>query len=82
MIIAIFIGYAIISIIQALKASESIAGDITLNQFYEMIDNEEVEKINLNKNDNIITIYAKDGNLYETINPDSDTFCKILWRKE
>ena len=81
LIILIFIGYAIVSVIQALKASESIAGDITLNQFYEMIDNEEVEKINLNKNDNIITVYAKDGNLYETLNPDSDTFLQDIMEK-
>lgn len=81
LIIAIFIGYAIVSIIQALKASESIAGDITLNQFYEMIDNEEVEKINLNKNDNIITVYTKDGKLYETLNPDSDTFLQDIMEK-
>ena len=81
LIIAIFIAYAIISIIQALKSSESIAGDITLNQFYEMIDNEEVEKINLNKNDNIITVYAKDGKLYETLNPDSDTFLQDIMEK-
>ncbi len=80
-IIAIFVAYAIMSIFQAVKLSESIDGDITLNQFYEMIDNGDVKKINLNKGDNIITIYTDDGNVYETLNPDSDTFLQDIMEK-
>lgn len=81
LIIVIFIVYTIVSVVQALKTSESIAGDITLNQFYELIDNGKVEKINLNKSDNIITVYTKDGNLYATLNPDSDTFLQDVMEK-
>lgn len=80
-IIAIFVAYAIMSIFQSVKLSESIDGDITLNQFYEMIDNDNVEKINLNKGDNIITVYAKDGSVYETLDPDSDTFLQEIMEK-
>ena len=80
-IIAIFVAYAIMSIFQSVKLSESIDGDITLNQFYEMIDNDNVEKINLNKGDNIITVYAKDGSVYDTLDPDSDTFLQEIMEK-
>lgn len=81
MIIGIFIVYAIIGIIQALKSAEAIDGDVTLNQFYEMIDNGEVDKINLNKADNIITIHTNDDKLYETLNPDSDTFLQDIMER-
>lgn len=82
LVIIVFVIYSIISVIQALKAAKSIAGNITLQQFYDMIDNGEVESINLNKNDDIITIYAKDGNLYETVNPNSDTFLQDIMEKD
>lgn len=81
LIIAIFIGYAIVAVIQAKKASESKAGDITLNKFYEMIDNGEVEKININRADEVVTIYAKNGKLYETMNPNSDKFLENVMKK-
>ena len=80
-IIAIFVAYALMSIFQSVKLSESRDGDITLNQFYEMIDNDNVEKINLNTGDNIITVYAKDGSVYETLDPDSDTFLQEIMEK-
>lgn len=81
LIIAIFIGYAIVAVIQAKKASESKAGDITLNKFYEMIDNGDVEKININRADEVVTIYTKDGKLYETMNPNSDKFLENVMKK-
>lgn len=81
MIVIIFVMYAIVSVFQAIKTAETIAGDITLTEFYEMVDNGEVEKINLNKADNIITIYTTDGKLYETVNPDSDTFLQETMEK-
>lgn len=81
LIIIIFVLYAFISIVQAKRASKSVAGDITLNKFYEMVDNGEVSKINLNKSDNIITIYATDGKMYETVNPDSDKFLENTMKK-
>ena len=81
LIIAIFIVYAIVAVIQAKKASESKAGDITLNKFYEMIDNGEVEKININRADEVVTIYAKNGKLYETMNPNSDKFLENIMKK-
>lgn len=81
MIVGIFILYAIVSIFQALKSAEAIDGDVTLNQFYEMIDNNEIDKINLNKADNIITIHTTDDKVYETLNPDSDTFLQDIMER-
>ena len=81
MIIFIFLLYAIISVVQAIKTAETINGDITLTEFYEMVDNGDVESINLNKTDNIIKIYTNDGKIYETLNPDSDTFLQETMEK-
>lgn len=80
-IIVIFIVYAIVSVCQAVENSEQKSGDITLTQFYDMIDNGEVERINLNKHDNIIHIYSTNGDIYATTNPDSDTFLQEIMER-
>lgn len=80
-IIIIFIVYAIMSIFQATRQSKLVGGDITLAQFYDMIDNGEIETVNINKSDSTITIYNKSGDIYTTVNPDSDTFVKDIMEK-
>lgn len=81
MIYIVFIVYTIIATFEAIESSQQIAGDITLTEFYNMIDNGEVDSINLNKSKGTITIYTENGELYETINPDSDTFLQDIMEK-
>lgn len=80
-IIIIFVIYIVIAIISGIKDSREQIGDITLNEFYTMIENDEVENITLNKTDGIIYIHSKDGETFETINPDSDTFLQEIMEK-
>lgn len=80
-IVLIFIAYAIVSLISAFRNSEKISGDKTLNEFYKMIDNKEVKEITANKDNDTITILAKDGKKYVTVNPKSDKFLENVMKK-
>jgi cell division protease FtsH len=80
-IIIIFIVYIIIAVISGIKDSREQVGDITLNEFYTMIEDGEVKDITLNKTDGIIYIHSTDGKTYETINPNSDTFLQEIMEK-
>ena len=74
LIIFVFILYTTVFVLQAIESSRLKGGEIMLNDFYKMIDNNEVNSIALNYQDKTITVYAADGKQYLTVNPDNDYF--------
>ena len=79
-IILIFVIYFIVQTISALKDSKVVTGDIGYTQLFEYIDNGEVQSIAITKQQPILTVNMKDGNVYNAVNPQSDEFIEDLLR--
>ena len=66
---------------QAVETSTKRGGDVSLNEFYSMVDNKKIDSIVLNRADRTITVFGKDGKNYVTVNPDNDTFLKDIMER-
>ena len=80
-IVAVFIIYMIIFSYKAVEDSKLKGGEILLNDFYEMIENDEVDSIAINYTERTITIFDKSGRTFITVNPDNDYFIHELMDK-
>lgn len=72
--VSIFVG-------QAIETSTKRGGDVTLNEFYDMVDNKKIDSVVINRNDKTLTVFGKDGKTYVTVNPDNDTFLKDIMER-
>ena len=81
LIVTAVVVYIIIEIISAVWSSKPTAGQVTLEQLNEMIDNGEVESIQITKNTNAMLVTKTDGTLVDAVNPQNDTFIYDLMSK-
>lgn len=78
LLIIVFIIYFILQVYIAVDSSTPIQGNITYNELITKLDNEEVEKVEVTKQSDKCTVIMKDGTVYETLNPQSDTYVEDL----
>lgn len=81
LIVTAVVVYIIIEIISAVWSSKPTAGQVTLEQLNEMIDNGEVASIQITKNTNAMLVTKTDGTLVDAVNPQNDTFIYDLMSK-
>ena len=81
LIIFVFSIYFLLSVYGAIKDSEEITGNVTMNQVEDMISQGEIEQIIVHKSSQTMSIYTTDGQIYTALNPQNDTFIYDLSTK-
>lgn len=81
MIITVFILYSGATIWSSLRDTEPLYGKLEYNQLMTMLDNGEIESVRFVKGNPLLTIHTKNGEKYDMINPDSDTFLEDIMKK-
>jgi cell division protease FtsH len=74
LIILVFIGMVASELYDVVTGTVKTSGDITLQEFYDMIDSGDVESVTVNKESELLYIKATNGNTYKAVNPKNDTF--------
>lgn len=78
MLIIVFIVYLVLQIYTAYENSTPIKGNITYNELMTRLDNNEIASVQVTKQSDTCIVITKDGERYETVNPQSDTFLEDL----
>lgn len=78
MLVIVFIVYLVLQIYTAYENSTPIKGNITYNELMTRLDNNEIASVQVTKQSDTCIVITKDGERYETVNPQSDTFLEDL----
>ena len=70
--------YLIAQIVTSYPNMVPVSGDLGYNELFEMLDNGEIDRINITKNQQVFTVLTNKGELYNAINPQSDEFIQTL----
>lgn len=72
--------YTIVNAVTLLKDAEPITGDLDYSTMMKYIEEDKVSSINITKNSSCATLYTTDGEIYNILNPQSDTFIEDLMK--
>lgn len=77
-IFVIFGVYFIVQLVMAIQETALTSGTLEYNKLFEYIDNGEVQSITVTKQSTTCTVFMKNGEVYDVINPQSDEFIQSL----
>ena len=80
-VIMVAIGYIISAVVTALDNAKLISGQVSYDEFMELIDSDKVDYIQITKDSDKFFIKCTDGRNLESVNPKSDDFIEQLYKK-
>lgn len=74
LIATVIIFYIVLQLFTARQELKPTAGDVSLQEMYNLIDEDKVDTVIVNDSSNKVTLELKDGTVVNAVNPKNDTF--------